>query len=144
MKNSLLAIALLALMTPALNAQCDNCQECGDKVAVGFLKKTSEKKTVYEVTEKEIAVPDICLPRPLFSLKTQLCNLFAPKCSPGKPCGNCEVKDCPKDVRVGKVRVIKVMKKTSVKCDKCTYSWEVADPKKIDEYLGTEQSDSKN
>ncbi len=141
MKHIFYSLLVIGLLVPSLNAQsvecqeCIECQQCDDAVAVGLYKKTSAKKTVFEVTEKEIAVPDICLPKPLFRLKEQFQKLCGKPCVPGKPCGCCEVVDCPKHVRNGKVKVIKVMKKTSVKCAKCEHEWEVTKMEKVNEYL---------
>ncbi|MEM7783582.1 MAG: hypothetical protein AAF623_09540 [Planctomycetota bacterium] len=137
MKNLFLAIMFLVLLIPTLHAQeeCVDCPECSAKVAVGLLKKTSKKKTVYEVSTKEIAVPDICLPRPIFNLRAQLCELFRLKACPGDPCCGCKIEECPKQVRCGQIRCIKVFKKSSVKCDACAYQWEVTEMEKVDEYL---------
>ncbi len=132
-----LVFSLLLVATAYLPTfgQCVDCPECGSKVAVGFLEKSSKSRNVYEVTQKEIAVPNICMPKPLFRLRCQLGSLFTPKCTPDMPCGPCEIGECEKRIRQGRVRVINVMKKSSVKCDKCSYSWEVTDLEKVDEYL---------
>lgn len=122
------------VLAPTLNAQCVDCPACGTEAAIGFLKKTSNSKTVYEVKQKEIAVPNICLPRPLFNFQEQFRNLRAPKCCPGKPCG-CPTGDCPKRVREGEIKVVKVLSKKKVKCDACAYEWEVADIEDVNEYL---------
>jgi len=135
MKNIALAIAVAFIFTASSDAQCVNCPDCGQKVAVGFLKKTENKKTVYEVSNEEIAVPNICMPRPLINMKAQVCNLFGRKCCPGEPCGGNKIEECPKHVRGGQVRVVRVLKKSSVKCDACAYEWEVTEAHKVDEYL---------
>lgn len=134
MHKLFLAIAI-AFVTPIMALGQCACPECGNEVAVGLLKKGKDSVKVYSVKCEKIAVPDICMPRPLFNLKKQICNLFGKKCTPGAPCGDCEIKDCPKQVRQGKIRFIKVLKKETVECNKCSYKWEVTSVEKVDEYL---------
>ena len=138
MKKLLLTLISLLALAPALNAQCTECMECpscGTEMAVGFLKKTKESKTVYEVKQKEITIPNICLPCCKFNLRQQLRNLCGSKWCPGKPCGGCETGDCPKRLREGTIKVVNVMSKKKVKCDACAYEWEVADMEDVNAYL---------
>lgn len=133
-KNLLITLMFVLVSAPALTAQCVDCPACDTEMAVGFLEKSSNSKTVYEVKQKEIAVPNICLPCKLFSLREQLQNLTASKCCPDKPCG-CPIGECPKQLREGKIKVVKVMSKKKVKCDACAYEWKVADIEDVNEYL---------
>ncbi|MEM9412490.1 MAG: hypothetical protein AAGA30_15355 [Planctomycetota bacterium] len=130
MQKIIISTLIALFLASIANAQCDECPSCGAKVATGVPKTTKVKKKVYNVECEDIAVPNICLPKPFFSLREQLGKLFTPKCVPGNPCGDacdggggctCE------PVRNGHVRTIKVLKKKSVECEKCSYKWEVTD-----------------
>ena len=131
MQKLLLAVCAVLILPAWAMAQCDCCPECGTEIAVGLLKKTKEKVKVYEVEQKEIVVPKICMPKPLFNLKQQICNLIGKPCCPGKPCGPCEIEDCPKHVRNGCIKTIKVLKKKTVECTACAYEWEITDIEKV-------------
>jgi len=138
-KHLLTTLLLLFVGLPATGltsyGQCVDCPQCGHEVAAGFLEKTKQQKNVYEVSSKEIAVPDICLPKPLFNLGDQLQKLFAKKCCPDQPCGQCEPQSCPKQVRSGKLKVVKVLSERSIKCARCEYQWEISDTEKVNDYL---------
>ena len=134
-KHLLFVLLLIGVPMNSTFGQCVDCPQCGHEVAVGFLQKSKEKKTVYSVSSKEIAVPEVCLPRPLFNCKAQLKELFSKKCSPDQPCGHCEPQHCAKHVRSGKLKVVNVLSERNVKCARCEYQWEVSDTEKVNEYL---------
>ena len=126
MQKIVIFVCLLALFPMAAFAQEMCCPDCGSKVAIGTPENSKVKKKVYKVECKDIAIPDIQMPFPLYRIREQFCNLFAPKCIPGMPCG-CEEGCTCEPVRHGCVRTIKVMSKKEVECEVCKYKWEVKD-----------------
>lgn len=73
------------------------CPECGCAVCEPTPTTLKEKKTVYSCECKEICIPGVTGP-------------FAPCCEPP---------------HCGKVRTVKVLKKTEIECEKCGYKWSV-------------------
>ena len=73
------------------------CPDCGHKQCCPTPTTVKEKKTVYHCECKDICIPGIKGP-------------FA-SC--------CETPSC------GRVRTIKVLKKTEIECQKCGYKWDI-------------------
>jgi hypothetical protein len=73
------------------------CPDCGNKVCMATPTTIKDKKTAYSCECKDICIPGVKGP-------------FAPCCEPPS---------------CGRVRTIKVLKKTEYECARCGYKWEV-------------------
>ena len=92
---SIIAIALLFVGSSLVRAD-DCCPSCGVKICKPSIEKTKEKKSCYEIEQK-----DVCIP---------LVNLPWKKCS---------------TPRCGQVRTVNVLKKVDKECESCGYKWEI-------------------